>query len=70
MCFLNPIPVLQARAGGEFVNSDFMELARQGGQAQGPGEKPGCLLVSLEVSTYSPSVYWTAWTLFGEIPLP
>lgn len=44
MCFLNLVPVPQARAGGEFVNSDVMELARQGREAQGPEGKPGVCL--------------------------
>lgn len=47
----------------------FMSLGRQGRQAQGPGEKPGRLLVSLEGSACSPSVHWAAGSLFWEIPL-
>lgn len=41
--FCSPSPL-----GRRLCKPDFMELAKQNKQAQDPGEKPGCLLVSLE----------------------
>ena len=67
--YLKPCSCSPSLCGERFCKLTFMSLGRQSRQAQGPREKSGRLLVSLEGSACSPSVHWAARTLFWEIPL-